>query len=94
MRKGIRKIAVRYSQYEPLEFVAKFQDTVDWVWVDCFDGLPPETETLKRLGEMFKICLVSPELQGYSEEYLRRYNDAIKDLRIDAVCTKKPDLWT
>jgi len=93
-RKGIRKIAIRYSQFEPIEFVSKFKDLVDWVWVDCFDGVPPNRDTLIQLSKMFKICLVSPELQGFSEDYLYQYNDAIKGLDIAAVCTKKPELWT
>ncbi|MCP4050642.1 MAG: hypothetical protein GY730_08060 [bacterium] len=93
-KKGVRRIAVRYSQYEPLEFVSKFKNMVDWVWVDCFNGTPPDKETLKQLKDMFKVCLVSPELQGFSENYILDYKRHIQDISVDAVCTKKPELWT
>src|SRR5689334_20256851 len=44
MKQGIRNIAVRYSEYEPMEFVKKFAGKVDWVWVDCFDGNPVSSD--------------------------------------------------
>jgi hypothetical protein len=70
---------------------------VDWVWVDCFTQLAltqHEAQQLRAAG--FKLCLVSPELQGrdpYTEipvmqEYLRT-----EHIVVDAVCTKRPDLW-
>jgi hypothetical protein len=31
MKKGVTKIAVRFSEFEPLEFVMKFSGKVEWV---------------------------------------------------------------
>lgn len=93
MKKGISKIAVRFSEYEPLEFVMKFAGKVEWVWVDCFTDLPLNTENYKILKKHFKLCLVSPELQGYEISRIEDFKTKLKDMPIDAVCTKRPDLW-
>jgi len=70
---------------------------VDWVWVDCFTHFPLSEQDARRLKDLgFKICLVSPELQGRDANVeipqmallLRERN-----ILADAVCTKRPDLW-
>ncbi|MFM6983083.1 MAG: hypothetical protein ACKOXF_03050 [Chitinophagaceae bacterium] len=93
MKKGISKIAVRFSEYEPLEFVMKFAGKVEWVWVDCFNDLPLNQENYQLLKEHFKICLVSPELQGYEVSRIEEFKQILSGMQIDAVCTKRPDLW-
>ena len=40
MKQGVSDIAVRFSEFEPIEFVRKFKGKVDWVWIDCFTDLP------------------------------------------------------
>lgn len=93
MKKGIRKIAIRFSEYEPIEFVMKFAGKVDWLWVDCFSELPLNKENHEMLSQHFKFCLVSPELQGHPIERIEDFKNQLQGLRIDAVCTKRPDLW-
>jgi len=93
MKKGVSKIAVRFSEYEPLEFVMKFAGKVEWVWVDCFTDLPLNHENYKILKKHFKLCLVSPELQGFDLSRIEEFKTKLKDMPIDAVCTKRPDLW-
>ncbi len=93
MRKGEKNIAVRFSEYEPIEFVMSFKDKVEWVWVDCFTKLPLDDHSYELLKKHFKICLVSPELQGHSLERIQEFKAQLADKPIDAVCTKKPDLW-
>lgn len=93
MKKGISKIAIRFSEYEPLEFVMKFAGKVEWVWVDCFNDLPINHDNYKILKEHFKLCLVSPELQGYDVSRIEEFKTQLEGLSIDAVCTKRPDLW-
>ncbi|MCS7004666.1 MAG: hypothetical protein NZM38_05005 [Cytophagales bacterium] len=93
VRKGVRKIAVRFSEFEPLEFVMNFAGKVDWVWVDCFSDLPLNSENYPVLKKHFKICLVSPELQGHPLEKISEFKQRIGSWEIDAVCTKKPELW-
>ncbi len=94
---GEKRVALRFSEYEGLDTVLKLQGKVSWVWVDCFTAWPLDEAsytTLKTAG--FKLCLVSPELQGRHDtkeittmkRFLKQHN-----MMIDAVCTKKPDAW-
>lgn len=92
-RLGLKKIAVRYSEYEPIEFALSFAGKVDWLWIDCFNDLPLNQDNYKQLKQHFKLCLVSPELQGYSTDRIKEFKNQINGMEIDAVCTKRPDLW-
>lgn len=87
---GIQDIAVRFSEYESLETVLSFKGKIKWVWVDCFTKLPItkiQYDTLKKSG--FRLCLVSPELQGREEE-IAEYKEVLKKdgIIFDAICTK------
>ncbi len=93
MKKGVSRIAIRFSEYEPLEFVSKFAGKVEWVWIDCFNFLPLNNENYNTLKSNFKLCLVSPELQGHAISMITEFKHQMKDMEIDAVCTKRPDLW-
>lgn len=93
MNQGVKKMAVRFSEYEPLEFVMGFAGKVDWVWVDCFTDLPLSPESYNQLKKHFKLCLVSPELQGYELSRIDEFKKKLHGMSIDAVCTKRPDLW-
>ena len=93
INRGWTKFAVRFSEYEPLELALKFKDKVEWVWVDCFTFLPLTKESYTQLKKHFKICLVSPELQGHPISMIEDFKKQIKGFDIDAVCTKHPDVW-
>lgn len=87
---GERRLAVRVSEFESIETARSLRGRVDWIWVDCFTRLPLLAETCDALrAEGFKLCLVSPELQGQPERRMS-YWAALKD-HVDAVCTK---VWT
>ncbi len=90
---GFKNMAIRFSEYEPIELAAKFLNKVNWVWVDCFTQLPLNSENYSFFKNNFKICLVSPELQGHSLDKITEFKDQLQHLPIDAVCTKKPELW-
>lgn len=92
-RKGVRKIAVRFSEYESLDFATRFGGLVDWVWVDCFNGFPLNVGVYRKLKKSFKICLVSPELQGHPIEWIDDFKVLLQEFEIDAICTKRPELW-
>jgi hypothetical protein len=81
-RMGERRIAVRVSEYEATATAASLCGKVDWIWFDSFACLPtPQLcDNLRAAG--FRVCLVSPELQGRTEDatHLRPH--------VDAVCTK------
>lgn len=93
MKKGVSKIAIRFSEFEPLDFVMKFAGKVEWVWVDCFTDLPLNLENYVVLKKHFKLCLVSPELQGYDISRIEEFKIKLQNMPVDAVCTKRPDLW-
>jgi len=94
---GEHRCAVRVSEFESIETALTLSGKVDWVWVDCFTKFPLSDDDAVRLRNAgFKLCLVSPELQGRDAEIeipalvslLREQN-----IESDAVCTKRPDLW-
>lgn len=96
MVKNQRQFAVRFSRYEPLSAVMAFAGKATWVWVDCFNGLPPNPRDLAELKSAFRLCLVSPELQvGWSPDLSKKI-EAFLPLcaMIDAICTKSPELWS
>ncbi len=91
---GFSRIAVRYSEYEPLEFALAFSGKAEWIWVDCFSVLPLNSSSYERLRRWFKICIVSPELQGHSRSRIGEFRQILQDLPVDAVCTDFPEDWT
>ncbi|MBF0508716.1 MAG: hypothetical protein HQK57_07305 [Deltaproteobacteria bacterium] len=87
---GEKNVAVRFSELEGLDTVMAMAGRADWVWVDCFTRLPIDAAAYRRLkGAGFKLCLVSPELQGRPEDILT-YKEylARNEIYFDAVCTK------
>jgi len=90
---GEHRIAVRFSEFEPIEGPLALAGQVDWVWVDCFTRLPLDDEAYARLSEHFKICIVSPELEGHDLGRIPEFVGQLEPYTIDAVCTKRPDLW-
>jgi len=93
IKSGCKNIAVRYSKYEPLEFIMKFRGDVKWIWIDCFDGFILDRDDYEIMKKYFKICLVSPELQGIDKSHIKKFKYLTKEMEIDAICTKFPHLW-
>jgi len=92
------KVSVRYSEFEDLKNIKYLFKKIKWIWIDNFSGIKLEKKFYSYLKrKKVKICLVSPELVKKSRVsevkkiilYLKKNN-----FTIDAVCTKKPDLWT
>jgi len=96
-RAGERRCAVRVSEYESIDTALSLAGLIDWVWVDCFSRFPldrAEAERLRAAG--FRLCLVSPELQGRAdpaEIEAMRALIAERGITIDAVCSKTPERW-
>jgi hypothetical protein len=88
---------VRVSEFESVQTALTLAGKIDWVWIDCFTHLALQNEeagALKQSG--YKLCLVSPELQGRSAEQEIPAMYALlcqRNIEVDAVCTKRPDLW-
>jgi hypothetical protein len=91
--RGERRIAVRFSELEPVESALALAGRIDWVWVDCFTRMPLTPETHRRLAEHFRLCAVSPELQGRDPATIAQYRRELAPYPMDAACTKRPDLW-
>ena len=88
---GRNCFAVRLSSVEPWESVAAFAGKVDWVWVDCFDGVPMPVEQVRQAASAFRVCLVSPELQGCPLDKLPEFQSLLPCA--SAICTKNPAAW-
>lgn len=93
-RQREKRFAVRFSEFETVESAMKFAGLADWCWLDCFTHLPLDERTYRPLRDAFKLCVVSPELEGH-DPY-----KAIPDMRrlldrypVDAVCTDFPKMW-
>ena len=95
---GESRCALRVSEFESIETVLSLSGKVDWVWVDCFTRFPININEFNRLKKSgFKLCIVSPELQGRTDyEHVAEFKYEIEKQGItgDAVCTKYVDLWT
>ncbi len=89
-----KNLAVRYSEFEPIEYALAFAGMAKWVWVDCFTHLPLSREILDKFTG-FRLCLVSPELQGHDFSKINDFIHQLNGLNYTpaAVCTKRPDLW-
>ena len=94
---GEHRCAVRVSEFESIETALTLAGKVDWIWVDCFTYFPLSEQDARQLKDAgFKLCLVSPELQGRDANVeIPQLASLLKDRNIvaDAVCTKRPDLW-
>ena len=93
VQRGERRVAVRYSEYEPIEFALAFAGLAEWVWVDCFTRLPLDADAYDRLRQHFKLCLVSPELQKHPRSRIGEFRAQLAAMPVDAVCTDYCEDW-
>ena len=87
---GEKNIALRFSEFEGLDTILNMKNKIKWVWVDCFSILPIDKKVFDILkNNNFKLCLVSPDLQG-QESKIEKYRDFLNknNIYIDAICTK------
>jgi len=97
---GMRKVSIRFSEAEPIEYVEAQLDEnenplLDWVWIDTNTKLPITKETVSVLKK-FRTCLVCPERWGRPED-IAKYIEQLKGLnfKLDAVMTAKDyvEIW-
>lgn len=87
---GEKNVAVRFSEYEGIDTLENMAGKIQWVWVDTFSCLPLDKKIFTHIKELgYKVCLVSPELQGQPEK-LEEYAKQIvrEDIKFDAICSK------
>lgn len=87
---GEKRIALRISELEGLDTARNMAGKADWIWVDCFTKIPigkTEYDELKSLG--YKLCFVSPELEGRDQD-IEAYKKQLErsGMIMDAICTK------
>lgn len=97
LRQGELRSAVRVSDFESADTARNLNPRPEWVWLDSFTSNWHHLSEVKNLvSQGYKTCLVSPELQGrkLDDEY-GQIDDVLHtlDLKLDAVCTKMPDVW-
>lgn len=87
---GIRKLAVRYSEFESLETALLMKNRAEWLFVDTYKKLPLDRKVMAKLGGKLKVCVVSPELWGREGE-IADYKAHLKKegITLDAILTKK-----
>jgi hypothetical protein len=87
---GVKNQFVRYSEFEPLQFLKRMAGRVDWVWADCFNKMPLNKMNFKQIKKCgYKVCIVSPELQNQEWKILE-YGEKLNDNNVkpDMVCCK------
>jgi hypothetical protein len=87
---GEENLALRFSEFEGMDTIRNMAGKVKWIWVDCFTKLPIDKYIYLEFKKMkYKICIVSPELQGQSEK-IEEYALYLKENNIipNAICTK------
>lgn len=84
-KEGVREIAVRYSEAEPIELTLAQRGFVEWVWIDTNTKLPIDTTVKDQLAG-FKTALVSPDRWGRPEE-ISAYRKALSEMhfKLDVV---------
>ena len=94
---GESRCAVRVSEFENIDTAITLAGKVQWVWIDCFTKFPLDLSSATLLKESgFKLCIVSPELQGRMEiSDTNEIMAAMKSAGVapDAICTKFPERW-
>ena len=84
-------LSVRYSKKESIYTVKNFIGKIKWVWVDTYDEIELDNETINILKN-FNICLVSPSRWGEKEKlnlFLNKFNDC--GLTISGVMIEKDE---
>lgn len=83
------KMAVRFSEAEPVETAQANAGYADWVWVDTNTQLPLNGDSYRQLSEAgYQICLVSPGRWGRPEDidpYISKLE--AQGIQLDAVMT-------
>ncbi|MBI4677633.1 MAG: hypothetical protein HY748_08620 [Elusimicrobia bacterium] len=92
-RRGERRVAVRVSEYEPLDTALRLRRKAAWVWLDCFTRLAWDRAAAEALATGFKVCVASPEVQGHPVSRIPSFKRALAGFEPAAVCTKVPERW-
>ena len=77
-KKGVKEIAVRFSEYEDIALAKYFQNRLKWIWIDTATKLPLLQNNLKIISK-FKSAIVCPERWGRPND-IKKYKKKINYL--------------
>ena len=72
LKKGIKDIAVRFSEYEDIALANHFKNKLNWIWIDTATKLPINKKNLKIIKK-FKSILVCPERWKRPGDDIKKY---------------------
>ena len=78
-KKGIKDIAVRFSEYEDIALANHFKNKLNWIWIDTATKLPINKKNLKIIKK-FKSILVCPERWKRPGD-IKKYKIKLNNLR-------------
>ena len=93
-QKGELNTAIRFSEYEGMDTIAAMAGKASWIWIDSFAALSLTGDQSRQMKEWgYKLCLVSPDLQGRPEE-IPAYKTYLEDagITLDAICCKTANM--
>lgn len=85
-----KNVAIRISEFEGMDTARNMAGKAEWIWLDCFSRIPIGQSEFNELHDLgYKICFVSPELEGRDED-IEKYKAHLEanNMQLDAVCTK------
>ena len=77
-KQKFNNIALRYSEYEPIENIKIFNNKFKWIWIDTFTKLPVYSNNIDYLKK-YKTCLVCPERWG-REKDIKRFKKIFNEI--------------
>lgn len=75
--KNEKNLAIRFSEYEPIENAVIFKNKFNWIWVDSISEVPIDDENFQTLNK-FNVCVVCPSLWKRSEDINKEKDKLIK----------------
>ena len=92
-QQGETRLAVRWSEVEPLAGVLAWQGRAQWVWIDCFTHFPGSPADWYALAAHFRLCIVSPELQRHTPAHDVTLRTQLAGRPFHAICSKHRSAW-
>lgn len=68
--KNEKNLAVRFSEYEPIENAVIYKNKFNWIWVDSITKVPITIENFQTINK-FNVCVVCPSLWKRSEDIIK-----------------------
>ena len=65
-----QNIAVRFSEFEPIESAVLFRNKLNWIWIDTVTKLPINQQNFNIINQ-FNVCIVCPSLWHRTEDIVK-----------------------